>query len=301
MVLLPAAVVGGGAALNAGYQELGLGCFTAPVLLGALIGYRSRRPWLEHLGKVCLMCLPCLVTIWLAHMLATPWAGWTAVGGLLVLVATVTPRVIFFVEKVEVPRSDAVGDVLHVAVAVGAIIWSWTHVPDMVRPPVPVKVSERDRALNAPVGVDSTEAHPAFGKRPVLISLPARPARQKAACASAGHLRRYRCAFKAPDTPWPEQAPGKPRRRLRPFRAGKDGVVLVPRLWQGPAVSAAARAQEGPFTVRCVLHVIGTLPGVRVRWTPDGPWLAPRPRKSWYAGFAKRCAVFRAEKEVPDG
>ena len=66
---------------------------------------------------------------------------------------------------------------------------------------------------------------------------------------------------------------------------GDRRLYLIPGLFLEPAI-AGRYASEPPtgktrnqlkrFTAKCKIQIVGELDGVKLRWSPGGPWEAPK-------------------------
>jgi hypothetical protein len=112
--------------------------------------------------------------------------------------------------------------------------------------------------------------------------------RDNLSCAMDRAVGPYRCAFVTPDRAWPE--PVAPSQRLAPYVTVDRKLLLVPGLFEQPALAAryAAEPPEGVprerlhrFSLRCELRLVERVDRFETRWSRNWPW-GPQ-RGAWVA------------------
>jgi hypothetical protein len=101
--------------------------------------------------------------------------------------------------------------------------------------------------------------------------------RDDLACASAGTVGPYRCEFRASGSPWP--TPPAPANRLAAYYSVNQQLLLIPGLFEQPAVAARYAAEEPRglprdmrprFIATCRFELVGELHHFLTRWLRTG-------------------------------
>jgi hypothetical protein len=116
--------------------------------------------------------------------------------------------------------------------------------------------------------------------------------RNELECQAAKGFQSFQCGF----TDDKQQRQVLENEKLRPFMTVDRQLFLIPGLFLEPAISQRydseppnkPRPELKRFVAKCKITVIGTLDGVKLRWSPTGDW---EPAKTFSVANASECTI----------
>jgi hypothetical protein len=155
--------------------------------------------------------------------------------------------------------------VIAASVVAGVALWSWRG-----------RVPGRGASIVASINLVTTD-------------------RDDLACASRQAFGRYRCGFRAPGQPWPDQ----PARAdlLAAYYTVNQQLMVIPGLFEQPAVAARYAAEEARglprdlrprFIATCRLQLLGDMHHFETRWLRTGAF---NPQDEAWVAVPSDCRV----------